>query len=142
MRFLPTRCAPSLISFRPLRLLTVIALFTTLALLVWGSAPAQEPAKPDSQSPPSGDYVGMDTCITCHADQGTHFQNTVMGRAFAHPRTDLEKLGCEACHGPGKAHVDAGGGKDTIAIRFTKDSKNTVEEKNNACLSCHAKGNR
>jgi doubled CXXCH domain len=65
-----------------------------------------------------------------------------MGRAFAHPRTDLEKLGCEACHGPGKAHVDAGGAKDAIAIRFTKDSKNTVEEKNNACLSCHAKANR
>lgn len=32
------------------------------------------------------DYVGSDTCLICHADQGKHFQNTVMGKAFAHPK--------------------------------------------------------
>lgn len=143
MRFSPTRCALSWISFGPLRLLAVIAFLATLALVVWGRVPIQEPAKPESQpAGASGDYVGSDMCITCHSDQGEHFQKTVMGRAFAHPRTDLEKLGCEACHGPGKAHVEAGGGKETIPIRFTKDSKNTAEEKNSACLSCHEKGNR
>jgi DmsE family decaheme c-type cytochrome len=143
----PARGALRLVSLRALRFLALIAFLTALPLFNWGSGAAQEPtksepAKSEPQSPPSGDYVGMDTCITCHADQGKHFQNTIMGRAFARPRTDLEKLGCEACHGPGRAHVEAGGGKDTIAVRFTKDSKNTVEEKNNVCLSCHAKGNR
>jgi len=88
------------------------------------------------------DYVGSDTCLICHADQGKHFQNTVMGKAFAHPKNEKEKLGCEGCHGPGKAHLEAGGGKDSIPVRFTKDSKNTVDEKNGACLSCHEKGNR
>jgi DmsE family decaheme c-type cytochrome len=143
----PARRALRLVSLRALRFLPLLAFLTALPLLNWGNAAAQEPTKAEPaksapQSPPSGDYVGMDTCVTCHADQGKHFQNTVMGHAFAHPRTDLEKLGCEACHGPGRAHAEAGGGKDTIPIRFTKDSKNTVEEKNNACLSCHAKGNR
>jgi len=61
---------------------------------------------------------------------------------MVHPKTSQEKLGCEACHGPGKAHVDAGGGKDTIPIRFTKDSNTPVEERNAACLSCHTKGNQ
>ena len=61
---------------------------------------------------------------------------------MAHPKGPLEALGCEACHGPGKAHVAAGGGKATIPIRFTKDSTNTAEEKNAACLSCHNKGNQ
>lgn len=143
----PSRRSLRPVSFRSRRFLALIVFLAALPLVNWGSAPAQEPAKSqptksEPQSAPSGDYVGMDTCITCHADQGKHFQNTLMGHAFARPRTDLEKLGCEACHGPGRAHVEAGGGKDTIPIRFTKDSKNTAEEKNNACLSCHQKGNR
>src|SRR5690349_3336005 len=60
-----------------------------------------------------GDYVGSDTCITCHDDPHRRFKDTPMGRAMAHPQTPVEKLGCESCHGPGKAHVDAGGGKET-----------------------------
>src|SRR5690349_12451502 len=89
-----------------------------------------------------GDYVGSETCITCHQDQDHRFKNTVMGKAMAHPKTPLEARGCEACHGPGKAHVEAGGGRDTIPVRFTKGSKNTAEEKNSMCLACHEKGNR
>jgi len=90
----------------------------------------------------SGDYVGTDACITCHDDSHQRFQETPMGKAMAHPRNALEKLGCESCHGPGKSHVDAGGGKDTIPVRFSKDSRNSVEEQNSTCLSCHAKGAR
>jgi len=93
-------------------------------------------------APTSSDYVGSDTCITCHSDEQDRFKHTVMGKAFEHPKTEAEKLGCEGCHGPGKAHVEAGGGKDTIPIRFGTDSKNSVEEKNSACLTCHQKGAR
>ena|SRR5215469_7624548 len=122
--------------------LTCAVLTLTAALAGSGQqARAQEAAKPTSQAPPNTDYIGMDTCLTCHADQGKHFENTIMGHAFAHPRTDLEKLGCEACHGPGRAHAESGGATP-IPVRFKKTSTNTVEEKNNACLSCHAKGNR
>ena len=59
-------------------------------------AKVQPPAAGD------GDYVGSETCITCHEDQHRRFKNTVMGRIFAHPRTAAEKLGCESCHGPGR----------------------------------------
>src|SRR5690242_12880254 len=111
MRYSLTRC--TLNSPKLLGLIAASAFLFSIPLVTLASAPAQQATKSDSQSPPSGDYVGMDTCITCHADQGQHFQNTIMGHAFSHPRTDLEKLGCEACHGPGKAHVEAGGGKDT-----------------------------
>lgn len=90
----------------------------------------------------TSDYVGSDTCITCHADEQERFKHTAMGKAFANPKTEQEKLGCEGCHGPGKAHVEAGGGKDTIPLRFGKDSTNSVEEKNSACLTCHQKGAR
>ena len=95
-----------------------------------------------SAAKPDGDYVGSDVCVTCHADQQKSFIHTPMGNAMAHPKSSQDALGCEACHGPGKAHVDAGGGKDTILVRFTKDSKTPVEEQNSACLSCHTKGNQ
>jgi len=65
-----------------------------------------------------------------------------MGKAFAQQRTADEKLGCEACHGPGKAHVEAGGTKESIPLRFSKDANETTERKNGACLTCHRKGNR
>jgi DmsE family decaheme c-type cytochrome len=38
--------------------------------------------------------------------------------------------------------VEAGGGKDTIPIRFGADSKNSIEEQNSTCLACHQRGNR
>ena len=109
---------------KPIRAFSAIFLSTLVVpLLIWGRGPGQEPTKRDAQAPSmttGGDYVGSDTCITCHADQGKHFQSTIMGKAFAHPRTDLEKLGCEACHGPGRAHVEAGGTKETVAVRFAR----------------------
>jgi DmsE family decaheme c-type cytochrome len=100
-------------------------------------------AKPKAASAKAdGDYVGNDTCVTCHEDQHRRFKNTVMGRIFAKPRNALEGRGCEACHGPGKAHVEAGGGKETIPVRFGKDSPQSAEEKNAACLQCHRRGQR
>jgi hypothetical protein len=52
---------------------------------------------------PAGGLVGTDTCLTCHddkKDQGPHGHAT-------NPRTPMAAQGCETCHGPGKAHVDA-----------------------------------
>jgi DmsE family decaheme c-type cytochrome len=134
-------------SFR--RILLVSALAGAAAMTVSRSAaqdnkPAAEPSSAAAQpaAQPEGDYVGSEVCVTCHADQEKSFVHTIMGNAMAHARTPLEKLRCEACHGPGKTHVEAGGGKDTIPVRFTKDSTTPVEERNAACLSCHTKGNQ
>lgn len=134
-------------------LLTVVILLALLAVTASAiagqlansevkPAPAQEQAKPAAPSGADGDYVGSETCITCHQDQEHRFKNTIMGKVMlGNPRTPLEARGCEACHGPGKAHVEAGGGKDSIPIRFGKDSKNSVAEQNATCLDCHSRGN-
>ena len=98
-------------------------------------AQASAPAPSSGQS----EYVGAETCTTCHEDQ-KRFNRTIMGKVFAQPRTADEKLGCEACHGPGRAHEEAGGGKDTSPLRFAKDANETAERKNHACLTCHRKG--
>ena len=90
---------------------------------VWGQGQAPAAAQ-------SG-YAGSDTCTTCHEDEGRRFKNTVMGKAFAHPRTSGEEWGCESCHGPGKAHADSGpyqndSGQLSVASSFeaASDSEN------------------
>ena len=103
------------------------------------STGTQQSAKPASK--PDGDYVGSETCIGCHQDQNHRFKNTTMGKIMMeNPRTPEEARGCEGCHGPGRVHVDSGGGKDTIPIRFGKDSPNSVAEQNAICLDCHSRG--
>src|SRR5437868_3452895 len=96
----------------------IFPLLAAVALPVIYALSMGQPLRPSDQPAADGDYVGSDTCITCHEDQGKRFKGTVMGKAFAEPRTANEKHGCEACHGPGKAHVEAGGGKETIPLRF------------------------
>jgi DmsE family decaheme c-type cytochrome len=81
---------------------------------------------------PAGGYVGVDTCTTCHDSQSLH--GTPHGRV-ADARTPMAQLGCESCHGPGKAHVDASG--DPTLIRRFKDMR--ADDVNNTCTTCHTR---
>jgi DmsE family decaheme c-type cytochrome len=100
-----------------------------------------EKAAPTPTKSDAGGYVGSHVCVTCHEDQAHRFKNTVMGKIMMlNPHTPEEARGCEACHGPGQAHVEAGGGKDTIPIRFGKDSNNSIAEQNAVCMDCHSRG--
>jgi DmsE family decaheme c-type cytochrome len=80
---------------------------------------------------PASGYVGEETCLTCHEDQ-KKYHGTPHGRA-QNPRTPAAGSGCESCHGPGQAHVDAGGDKTKIKNPRTM----TPREASAACLSCH-----
>ena len=121
--------------------LAVIGVAVLLAPAPSRSAAKDDKAKATTGSSANGDYVGSEVCLTCHEDQNRRFRNTVMGKVMlGNPHTPEEARGCESCHGPGRAHVDAGGGKDTIPIRFGKDSKNSVAEQNAACIECHDRG--
>jgi DmsE family decaheme c-type cytochrome len=122
-------------------------LLVVAALLVVGatSAGAQPAAKPGTAAPPGEGYVGAETCKGCHEEAFNRFATTKMGKLFLrHPRNTLEQLGCENCHGPGKAHADQGGGKgkDAKIITFAKDDPTPVETRNKLCLDCHTKGAR
>jgi DmsE family decaheme c-type cytochrome len=126
---------------RPHTYLAMLFVLGTLFFGFVGTSKITGASAPPARQADS-EYAGSETCVICHADQGQHFQNTIMGKAFAHPKNAKEKLGCEACHGPGKAHIEAGGGKETIPVRFARDSRNTPEQKNDMCLSCHERGDR
>jgi DmsE family decaheme c-type cytochrome len=108
--------------------------------------PAKKAVKPTKPiNPDDATYVGSQVCTGCHANQSARFGQTVMGKIFLkNPRNAQEKAGCETCHGPGSAHVAAGGGRGVGGmISFRADDPSRTPEENNAiCLSCHEKGRR
>jgi DmsE family decaheme c-type cytochrome len=86
-------------------------------------------------------YIGSKRCLDCHSGQAAEFDKTLMGRIG---KTQKGKMECENCHGPGSAHVKAGGGRGVGGIISFRpnDSSRTAEENNAICLSCHQKGDR
>jgi DmsE family decaheme c-type cytochrome len=89
-----------------------------------------------AQAPPSGsNYVGSNVCRTCHPDVALNFYKNPHFRSVASGKEPPERTGCEGCHGPGAAHVAAGGGRNTIPRAF---SLLTPAQTLNACLTCHA----
>jgi DmsE family decaheme c-type cytochrome len=86
-------------------------------------------------------YVGSQVCKSCHEDTPTKdfYKNYEASPHFV-TTMDTKKgpqwQGCEACHGPGKEHVDGGGDKSKI---FTfKDV--SAQEASARCLDCHQYG--
>jgi len=60
------------------------------------------------------DYVGSAACKTCHPDVWNNFYKNPHYKSIAAGKPDGPDTGCESCHGPGKAHIDAKGGKATV----------------------------
>jgi DmsE family decaheme c-type cytochrome len=80
----------------------------------------------------SSDFVGSETCATCHDEVSKKFADNPHTRmAQMHGGSGVT---CENCHGAGKAHVEGGGDVSKI-FNPIKHSPKEVDEK---CLSCHA----
>jgi DmsE family decaheme c-type cytochrome len=94
-----------------------------------------------SENPEQRTYIGEVMCRACHAVEATHFGSTIHKRVFARPRNELQKRGCESCHGPGSAHMAAPADPNTI-IAFTRGAAASVETQTGMCLQCHAGGAR
>jgi DmsE family decaheme c-type cytochrome len=87
-------------------------------------------------------YVGTEVCKTCHEgmpskdfyknyEASPHFATTMEGKLDAHKGPEWH--GCEACHGPGKEHVEGGGDKTKI-FTFKDASPQQISAR---CLGCH-----
>jgi DmsE family decaheme c-type cytochrome len=102
-------------------------------------APSQS-AAPTTQTaaPPANaaGYLGSNVCRTCHADVFLNFYKNPHFKSIASGKEPPERTGCEGCHGPGKAHVEARGGKTTIPHAFSLMSPKAIVED---CLGCHAR---
>jgi len=83
----------------------------------------------------ASDYVGSDACKTCHANVWFNFYKNPHYKSIASGDLPPERTGCEGCHGPAKAHIEAHGGKTTIPRAFSLMEPKAVLD---ACLNCHA----
>jgi DmsE family decaheme c-type cytochrome len=99
-------------------------------ILVASATRAQTP------QPPAPGYVGSDTCRTCHADVWSNFYKNPHYKSIASGQESPERTGCEGCHGPAKAHVEARGGKTTIPRAFSLMQPRQVIE---TCFTCHGR---
>ncbi len=112
-----------------------------VVLLIGGTSFSRSTASTEKPPPPpqgkvaqSSDYVGEDTCVQCHADQSEHYAKTAHADLKNEPSWEGKVVGCESCHGPGKAHVEAGGDKSLIR-NLGKESPKQISD---TCLECHA----
>jgi predicted CXXCH cytochrome family protein len=80
------------------------------------------------------DYVGSETCAACHETQFKSFDGTKHGKLHTVSSWKGKVVGCESCHGPGKAHVEGSGDKTKIISFKGMNAKATSE----TCLTCHA----
>jgi hypothetical protein len=119
---------PAFHKTRPPALVLLAALLAVMALtlMAW---PEKAAARQE------GPYAGIDQCAACHEEAVAAFRQTVHGQKGFEMRSSHA---CETCHGPGKAHVDAGGGKGSMTTvkGLSKDKQAAM------CLTCHERGNQ
>lgn len=107
-------------------------------LCLWLLGCSEQP-RPDGQIEPAA-YVGSAECAQCHAQQfdawqGSHHQSTMAPPTATRVPGDFaaeSSVGCEACHGPGSAHVANPGGSRLPPLQ---DAATQV----NACAPCHSR---
>jgi hypothetical protein len=113
--------------------------------------------QPSAQAPVLSPYIGASACKDCHSGQFTAWAETKHSNAFSklqpadrasnacikcHVTGSAEMIAaegatpsfpnvqCEACHGPGRAHVDAALTGDSVTAKPKKTNEDT-------CLRCH-----
>ena len=106
-----------------------------------GGPPADAAAPPPA---PPESYIGVQLCRACHPAIAATFAQTKMGRLFLNnPRNAKERHACETCHGPGREHMQAGGGRGKGGmITFARNDPTPIAVRNAICLDCHAQGER
>ena len=112
---------------------SAVAVLTTFLSATWPGALAQQPATPPAAKPVAG-FVGSNPCRTCHPDVWARFYKNPHFKSIASGKEPPERTGCESCHGPGQAHVEAHGGKATIIAFSQLNERETLDN----CLRCHS----
>jgi DmsE family decaheme c-type cytochrome len=115
-----------------------------VVLLILPNCTGKQPFGTEPVAPPTVNdavYVGWQTCLECHEREHKAMERTLHGKVLATgvSRTDLQRHGCESCHGPGSKHVQDPTDPDAI-IKLGPNSTQPAQAQNAMCLQCHTKG--
>jgi DmsE family decaheme c-type cytochrome len=99
----------------------------------WAAGPsAAKPAGSEAKQAAPADFVGADTCATCHDEVAKSFATNPHAKmAQMHGNNGVT---CENCHGAGREHVEGGGDKSKIF----NPAEGTAKEVDAKCLACHS----
>jgi DmsE family decaheme c-type cytochrome len=122
--------------FVPCTVAMIFSLVGVLPAADKGKPATDHQAKGYQRSHDASLYVGAETCKTCHEEIFKSFETTPHFVTTLKNKRGPEWQGCEACHGPGKEHVEGGGDKTKI-FTFKGASAHEVSER---CLDCHEYG--
>ena len=117
----------------------LLQLTILIAVTAFSGAAAENDAAGKSEAvvkTSRADYAGNTECKTCHQDIWSSFYKNPHFKSLASGKEPPELTACEGCHGPAKAHIQAGGGRATIRFAFTIMKPKEIIDR---CLTCHAK---
>jgi DmsE family decaheme c-type cytochrome len=123
-----------------LRIAKLCALTLLPLALTLGARAGRKPAAP-AEAPvldrktPASEFVGADTCKSCHEAEGKSYDHGPHWKTEKDSR-GISWQGCESCHGPGKAHADSPREPGKI-LRFPGLA---AEQASRICLDCHETG--
>lgn len=112
-----------------LRLLAVLLLTTAAAGQV--KPPAAATSTPPAP-PAKAEFVGTETCMTCHEDIGTAFKKNPHQIVETDKKRGWAGKGCESCHGPGSNHAGTAEAKE-----IRNPARLVASESNKLCVTCH-----
>jgi predicted CXXCH cytochrome family protein len=121
--------------------ITGLAVLSVAALAQTRPAATEPPsvAARDVRPSAGAEYAGSERCGTCHEAELRQFQKTP--HAMLKPAIAGSVIGCEMCHGPGKAHAEAqeGGKPDSTSAagKLRYAFQGNPQQRAEPCLHCH-----
>jgi predicted CXXCH cytochrome family protein len=82
------------------------------------------------------DFLGAETCGGCHPGQKASFAKSAHLSYVSDPHLPKDRQGCEACHGPGKNHLEHLEDADRRKFIVSYSRANAAQT-SAACLRCH-----
>ena len=111
---------------------SIVILTSGLTILAQTPANSSDAAKPPEAAAKSPEYVGSDTCKTCHEEIYNNFQKTPHFAVEKGARRGWEQKACESCHGPGAKHAESANAED-----IHNPAKLSAGQVDRTCLGCH-----